>query len=52
MGSGDWNDGMNFVGHEGKGESIWVGWFLIKTLADFIPLLSGRNEEERRDKIS
>jgi cyclic beta-1,2-glucan synthetase len=47
MGSGDWNDGMNLVGHEGKGESVWVGWFLINTLADFIPLLNGRNEGER-----
>ena len=28
MGSGDWNDGMNRVGHEGHGESVWLGWFL------------------------
>ena len=48
MGSGDWNDGMNFVGHEGKGESIWVGWFLISTLSDLIPLLNGRNEDDRK----
>jgi len=50
MGSGDWNDGMNFVGREGKGESVWVGWFLLKTLADFVPLLSGRNEADREQK--
>lgn len=50
MGSGDWDDGMNFVGHEGKGESVWVGWFLIKTLKDFMPLLSGRNEGDRERK--
>ena len=37
MGSGDWNDGMNRVGHLGKGESVWVGWFLYTTLAAFIP---------------
>ena len=37
MEGGDWNDGMNLVGIEGKGESIWLGWFLFKTLKDFIP---------------
>ncbi len=37
MGSGDWNDGMNRVGHKGEGESIWVGWFLFATLKEFIP---------------
>ncbi|MCC7308674.1 MAG: phosphorylase [Acidobacteria bacterium] len=50
MGSGDWNDGMNFVGHEGKGESVWVGWFLLNTLNDVIPLLAGRNEADRESK--
>ena len=29
MGSGDWNDGMNRVGVEGRGESVWLGWFLV-----------------------
>jgi cyclic beta-1,2-glucan synthetase len=28
MGTGDWNDGMNRVGHEGRGESVWLAWFL------------------------
>ena len=37
MGTGDWNDGMNRVGSQGKGESIWLGWFLYKVLTDFIP---------------
>jgi len=35
MGSGDWNDGMNRVGIGGKGESVWLGWFLHKTLTEF-----------------
>ena len=35
IGGGDWNDGMNRVGVEGKGESVWLGWFLITTLRDF-----------------
>ncbi len=32
MGTGDWNDGMNRVGREGQGESVWLGWFLHTTL--------------------
>ena len=35
MGTGDWNDGMNRVGVEGKGESVWLAWFLIATLRAF-----------------
>ncbi|SHK33607.1 GH36-type glycosyl hydrolase domain-containing protein [Tepidibacter formicigenes] len=35
MGSGDWNDGMSTVGNKGKGESIWLGWFLHTILMDF-----------------
>lgn len=38
MGGGDWNDGMNLVGIEGRGESIWLGWFLYRVMDDFIPL--------------
>ncbi len=38
MGSGDWNDGMNRVGAEGRGESVWLGWFLVRVLDDFAPL--------------
>ena len=32
MGTGDWNDGMNLVGAEGRGESVWLGWFLVSLL--------------------
>ena len=45
MGGGDWNDGMNRVGHLGKGESVWVGWFLYTTLAAFAPLCDSRDQE-------
>ncbi len=38
IGSGDWNDGMNLVGKEGRGESVWLGFFLYKVLKDFAPL--------------
>lgn len=47
MGSGDWNDGMNRVGNLGKGESVWLAWFLIKTLKDFIPLCEEKGEAGR-----
>ncbi|HEY3102509.1 MAG TPA: glucoamylase family protein [Pyrinomonadaceae bacterium] len=39
MGSGDWNDGMNRVGIGGKGESVWLGWFLCTVLRGIEPLL-------------
>ena len=38
MGCGDWNDGMNRVGVLGKGESVWLGWFLCTVLDAFAPL--------------
>ncbi len=47
MGIGDWNDGMSSVGDEGKGESVWVGWFLLNTLADFVPFCAEREETKR-----
>jgi cyclic beta-1,2-glucan synthetase len=47
MGSGDWNDGMNRVGHEGRGESVWLGWFLCRIVADFAPLARQRGDDER-----
>ena len=45
MGGGDWNDGMNEVGIEGKGESVWLAWFFYTVLGDFIPLCSQENDE-------
>ncbi len=50
MGSGDWNDGMSRVGNLGKGESVWVGWFLLNTLADFAPFCTERRETKREKK--
>ncbi len=47
MGSGDWNDGMNRVGHEGRGESVWLAWFLYTVLARFAPIAEGRGEAAR-----
>jgi cyclic beta-1,2-glucan synthetase len=42
IGSGDWNDGMNRVGFEGRGESVWLGWFLHTVLEAFAPIAHGR----------
>ncbi|MDB5846968.1 MAG: carbohydrate-binding protein, partial [Rhodoferax sp.] len=47
MGSGDWNDGMNRVGIEGRGESVWLGWFICKLVRDFAPIAAARGETER-----
>ncbi len=47
MGSGDWNDGMNTVGDKGKGESVWVAWFLYKTITDFLPICRKFDAKER-----
>ncbi len=47
MGTGDWNDGMNRVGEGGKGESVWLGWFLLSTLRAFIPVAEKRRDRAR-----
>lgn len=45
MGCGDWNDGMNLVGKEGKGESVWLGFFLYDILIKFSDVARLRNDE-------
>jgi cyclic beta-1,2-glucan glucanotransferase len=47
MGTGDWNDGMNLVGAGGKGESVWLGWFLFSLLGPFADLAVSRGETDR-----
>jgi cellobiose phosphorylase len=47
MGSGDWNDGMNRVGDQQRGESVWLGFFLHDTLRRFIALANARGDEHR-----
>ena len=44
---GDWNDGMNRVGEAGRGESVWLGWFLAQTLHAFGPLAEARGDVDR-----
>jgi cyclic beta-1,2-glucan synthetase len=47
MGTGDWNDGMNRVGHQGRGESVWLAWFLCTVVAGFAPLARARGQADR-----
>ena len=47
MGGGDWNDGMNRVGVDGRGESVWLGWFLAVVLERFTPLIEARGDDDR-----
>ena len=44
MGSGDWNDGMNRVGHLGRGESVWLGFFLHEVVSQFAVLANQRGD--------
>jgi cyclic beta-1,2-glucan synthetase len=46
MGCGDWNDGMNLVGKDGKGESVWLAWFLVENLELFAGLARDRNDQD------
>ena len=52
MGVGDWNDGMNRVGREGRGESVWLGFFLHHILADFIPVCRERGDDARAERYA
>ena len=50
FGTGDWNDGMNRVGREGRGESVWMGFFLHAILGDFVPVCERRGDHERAER--
>ncbi|KUO64704.1 MAG: glycosyl transferase family 36 [Gracilibacter sp. BRH_c7a] len=47
IGTGDWNDGFSAIGREGKGESIWLGWFILLTLKRFMPICQKFEDNER-----
>ena len=47
FGCGDWNDGMNRVGRAGRGESVWMGWFLVALLGDWADFAVRRGERSR-----
>ncbi len=50
FGTGDWNDGMNRVGREGRGESVWMGFFLETVFRDFMPLCVARHDSGRLER--
>jgi len=50
MGSGDWNDGMSTVGNKGKGESVWLGWFLYNILENFTQACEYKKDYEKLQK--
>ena len=52
IGSGDWNDGFSTVGNKGKGESVWLGFFLYGILDKFIPICKQKGEEELAQKYT
>jgi cyclic beta-1,2-glucan synthetase len=52
MGTGDWNDGMNRVGREGRGESVWLGFFLYHVLGEFLPLCARRGDDVRARRFT
>ena len=50
IGSGDWNDGMNTVGNNKKGESVWLGFFLYNILDRFIKICKIKEDTEKEEK--
>ncbi len=50
MGAGDWNDGMDRIGEAGKGESVWLGWFLYATLNAFSELSEQNDKSQRAER--
>lgn len=52
MGGGDWNDGMNKVGEAGKGESVWLAFFLAEVLRMFAAVCRMRGDDERTQRYT
>lgn len=50
IGSGDWNDGFSTVGNKGKGESVWLGFFLYDVLNKFMPICAKRGDIDRVER--
>ena len=51
IGAGDWNDGMNEIGKEGKGESVWLAWFQAEVIGRFAPILLSQGELDRAEML-
>jgi cellobiose phosphorylase len=52
MGCGDWNDGMNLVGQHGKGESVWLAFFLFQVLEQFSELARQHDDAALADRYT
>lgn len=52
MGAGDWNDGFDRVGSEGRGESVWLTWFLAHVLERFSRLCRREGQKERAERYT
>ena len=52
MGGGDWNDGMNRVGEQGRGESVWLAFFLVEVLRMYAVVCRMRGDEERAQRYT
>lgn len=52
MGDADWNDGMNAIGPDGQGESVWLAWFTIAVLRDMRALCESRGDHARAEQYS
>jgi len=52
MGTGDWNDGMNLVGAQGRGESVWLAFFLSLVLARFVDVAASRGDQAFADRCA
>ena len=52
IGTGDWNDGMNSVGENGQGESIWLAWFLCDILNRFSEICENYGDQETAAALS
>ena len=50
IGTGDWNDGMDRIGQGGKGESVWLAWFQIATVALFAPIAEKAGHRTQADR--
>jgi cyclic beta-1,2-glucan synthetase len=46
MGTGDWNDGMDHIGNKGKGQSVWLGFFLYDVMNKFKKIAKHKNDHE------
>ena len=50
IGCGDWNDGMSALGIKGKGESVWLAWFLLTVINNFSPILALKGDDLTLDR--